>query len=215
MDQYEDLQKFNEKTHMKSIRFIDFTKQNKEVNHGHWSIMQQLAGGNAPATPAPPSGLKLPIPDEPVPFKAANPAHLTPLDMNQAPLTTKPQAEKYASSLVKEIGTQLNRSVSSQPEAQQAPQAEVQVQAQPQFQPQSGIQAQAQFQPQPGIQAQSQYQPQPGIQVQPQFQLQPGAQEPLSSNFSHLFATSSVDKPSVDGKDAPLQSLLKRIATCR
>lgn len=43
MDQYEDLKNFTEKTQLKSLRFVDFTKQNREVNHGQWSIVSQLA----------------------------------------------------------------------------------------------------------------------------------------------------------------------------
>ncbi|MCS3431372.1 cellulose biosynthesis protein BcsO [Klebsiella sp. BIGb0407] len=183
MDQYEDLQKFREKTRMKSIRFVDFTKQNKEVNHGQWSIVQQLASDNAPlvnnTTPDQPSQVLNPS----VMNKAPDPVHL-------APLTTGANPTASTMSLLKDVGMQLNRPETFQTEVQSLSpimaemQSQVQrqpaAQAQPQYQPQPAAQAQPQYQPQPAAQAQPQFQPQPAAQAQPQFQPQPAAQaQPL------------------------------------
>ena len=191
MDQYEDLQKFSEKTHMKSIKFIDFTKQNKEVNHGRSPIMQQLDNDSPPLGSPLSTGLVLPINNEPMPTKPSDPAYST-------QLATENKSALRSTSLFKDVGAQMNRPVEPQHEdpIKQQPVA----QTEPAVQPQPVVQLQSQ----PTIQAQVLFQPRPVIQ----------AQEPSQTNFSHLF-TASVDKPSVDEKDTPLQSLLKRIATCR
>jgi len=282
MDQYEDLQKFREKTQMKSIRFVDFTKQNKEVNHGQWTIVQQLASNNAPLVNHNTSPDKsAQILNTAVANKTPDPVHLAPLTTSVAPTTS-------AMSLLKDVGMQLNRpetfqtevqslspimadmqtqaqprpAAQAQPQFQPQPAAPAQPQfqpqpaapaqpqfqpqpaapAQPQFQPQPAAPAQPQFQPQPAAPAQPQFQPQPAAPAQPQFQPQPAAPaqpqfqpqptapaqpqyqpqpavqaQPVAqsqTNFSHLFAA-PVDEPSVVEKEAPLQSLLKRIATCR
>lgn len=194
---------------MKSVRFIDFTKQNKEVDHGHWSIMHQLA--ESPSSPAPTSGMKSPTPNKILPTGMA----FTPLDMNTEPLITEHRSEMYASSLVNDVGARLNRSVST-------PEGKPEVQTQSVFSSQPAVQALPQFRPQPAVQAQPQFRPQPAVTRQPQVnpqqkvqpQFQPVEQEPSQTNFSHLFAT-PVDKHTADAEDAPLQSLLKRIATCR
>lgn len=179
MDQYEDLQKFREKTRMKSIRFVDFTKQNKEVNHGQWTIVQQLASNNAPLV----NNIS---PDQPSQFlntlvtnKTPEQVHLTPLTIGVAPTTS-------TMSLLKDVGMQLNRSETFQTEVQSLSPIMTDIQTQ--------IQAPPQFQPQPAVQTQSIAQSQ--------------------ANFSHLFAA-PVDETPVVEKEAPLQSLLKRIATCR
>ena len=229
MDQYEDLQKFQEKTHMKSIRFIDFTKQNKEVNHGQWSIVHQLAKGDIPMQGSASPTLTSPIHHEALAVEAVNP-------VNVASTTTGYQAATQAHSLFNDVGAQLNRSAvlpqEAPPEPEQQPEVQAlsplpsppsmqakfqpqpRVQAQPTIQPQSSIQAQLQFQSQPAVQAQPQYQPQPAVQTQPQYQPQPAVQEQSQTHFSHLFSAPA-DELSAVGKDAPLQSLLKRIATCR
>lgn len=179
MGQYEDLLKFQEKTRMKSIQFVDFTKQNKQVNHGQWSIVHQLAKGNISSSSPVSPGLISSTHHQPSITQATDPVHL-------APLRTAYSSASPTSSLFKEIGIQLNRSV--------------------------GIQHEAQPEPQPAVQAQ--FQPHPTAQALPQFQPQPAAQKPSRAHFSHLF-TASVDEHPVDIKDASLQSLLKRIATCR
>ena len=257
MDQYEDLQKFREKTQMKSIRFVDFTKQNKEVNHGQWTIVQQLASNNAPLVNHASPDKSSQVLNTAVLNKTPDPVHLAPLTTGVAPTAS-------TMSLLKDVGMQLNRpetfqsevqslspimadmqaQVQPQPAAQAQPQFQPQptaqaqpqfqpqpaapaqpqfqpqpaAQAQPQFQPQPAAQAQPQFQPQPAAPAQPQFQPQPAAPAQPQFQPQPAAQaQPVAqsqTNFSHLFAA-PVDETPVVEKEAPLQSLLKRIATCR
>lgn len=185
MDQYEDLQKFIEKTQMKSIRFVDFTKQNKEVNHGQWTIVQQLAGNNAP----PVNNIS---PDQPsqvlnttVTDKAPDPVHLAPLTTRVAPTTN-------TMSLLKDVGMQLNRPETFQTEVLSLSPIMTDIQAQ--------------FQPLPTDPAQPSFQPQPAVQAQPV--------APSQTNFSHLFTAPVVEAPVLE-KEAPLQSLLKRIATCR
>ncbi|WP_300004795.1 hypothetical protein, partial [uncultured Cedecea sp.] len=164
---------------MKSIRFVDFTKQNKEVNHEQWTIVQQLANNNASlgnnTSPDQPSQIL----NTSATSKAPDPVHL-------ASLTTGASPTASTMSLLKDVGMQLNRPETFQSEVQalSTTMAEIQpqpaAQAQPQFQPQPTAQAQPQFQPQPAAQAQPQFQPQPAAQAQPQFQPQPAAQaQPL------------------------------------
>lgn len=179
MDQYEDLQKFREKTHMKSIRFVDFTKQNKEVNHGQWTIVQQLASNNAPLVNNTYPDQSSPFLNTPTTNKTAEPVHLTPLTIGVATPTN-------TMSLLKDVSMQLNRSETFQTEVQSLSPIMTDIQTQ--------------------IQAQPQSQAQPAVQVQSVAQSQ--------TNFSHLF-TAPVDETPVVEKEAPLQSLLKRIATCR
>ena len=213
MDQYEDLQKFREKTRMKSIRFVDFTKQNKEVNHGQWSIVQQLANNNAPLASQTSPDLTSQTLNTPLTNKAPDPVHLS-------PLTTSAHSTASATSLLKDVGMQLNRPEAFQTEIQSPSSLLLDTQAQPQYQPQPAVQTQPQYQPQPAVQAQPQLQPQPVVETQPQYQPQPDIQaqaQPATqspTNFSHLFTAPVEDTP-VAEKEASLQSLLKRIATCR
>ena len=212
MDRYEDMQRFREKTSMKSIRFVDFTKQNKEVNHGQWTIVQQLAGNNAPLVNNISSDPSSQILNTSVASKVPDPVY-------SAPLTTGVNSTASTMSLLKDVDMQLNRPESFQTEVQSL--SPIMADIQSQLQPQPAAQAQPQLQPQPAAQAQPQFQPQPAAQAQPQFQPQPAAQAQYrppaaesQANFSHLFAAPVGDTPVVE-KEASLQSLLKRIATCR
>lgn len=94
MNQYEDLKNFREKTQLKSLRFVDFTKQNREVSYKQWSIVNQMTdGGEEQTQPVFPQHQAMPVePDTFLtpPSQTVPAAPFSPVDTTQQPSVGKP-----------------------------------------------------------------------------------------------------------------------------
>lgn len=222
MDQYEDLKKFKEKAQIKSMRFVDFTKQNREVNTGQWSIVHQLSHDDTPADQQPaPSPATSPGQH---PFHS--PAETAAINAFSQPLSQSlPPAQPNAS---RSEGGQppeqhpLNHFIDSPPDddAVTRPGLAHAIHHQP-----SPLMAQSLPLEKPAetisrhiprhqgeATAHNQRENTP-LQVTPARALAPQATK-RAGGFSHLFTHHSQDLPEL-GKETPLLPLLKRIATCR
>lgn len=62
MKNYDDLQRFKDKTRTGAIEFKDMSAQNQNLNHSHWAIIKQLSGDNEDSSLAQGGSVSLPIP---------------------------------------------------------------------------------------------------------------------------------------------------------
>jgi len=205
MKNYDDLQRFKDKTRTGDINFKDLSAQNKQASNSGWAIINQLAGVDSDAALAKAGSVAVPVP------QAMKPGEL---DAAFASLTKTPVAEPAGSapsilqsitsgSADKEAQTQLHPASPSlfdqlRPEA--APQAAVKetpVAAAP-----------SAFHSAPALAPVPASVPVPAAAVNT-----PKPAEPV--RFEQLFATKTSGRASHPVKDLPLQPLLEKIASCR
>ncbi|MDU1085716.1 MAG: cellulose biosynthesis protein BcsO [Leclercia adecarboxylata] len=205
MKNYDDLQRFKDKTRTGDIHFKDLSAQNKQASSSGWAIINQLAGVDSDAVLAKAGSVAVPVP------QAVKPGEL---DAAFASLTKTPVAEPAGSapsilqsitsgSADKEAQTQLHPASPSlfdqlRPEA--APQAAVKetpVAAAP-----------SAFHSAPALAPLPASVPVPAAAVNT-----PKPAEPV--RFEQLFATKTSGRASHPVKDLPLQPLLEKIASCR
>ncbi|MDU4842539.1 cellulose biosynthesis protein BcsO [Leclercia adecarboxylata] len=205
MKNYDDLQRFKDKTRTGDIHFKDLSAQNKQASSSGWAIINQLAGVDSDAVLAKAGSVAVPVP------QAVKPGEL---DAAFASLTKTPVAEPAGSapsilqsitsgSADKEAQTQLHPASPSlfdqlRPEA--APQAAVKetpVAAAP-----------SAFHSAPALAPVPASVPVPAAAVNT-----PKPAEPV--RFEQLFATKTSGRASHPVKDLPLQPLLEKIASCR
>lgn len=194
MKNYDDLQRFKDKTRTGDINFKDLSAQNKQASAGGWAIINQLAGVDNDAALAKAGSVAVPVP------QAVKPGEL---DAALASLTKAPAAEPAGSapsimqsmnadSVEKGEQTQLNPSAPSlfdqlKPEpAKEAP----------------ALAPQAEFRPAPAP-----------VALVAEAAPAPKPAEPV--RFEQLFATKTSGRASHPVKDLPLQPLLEKIASCR
>lgn len=205
MKNYDDLQRFKDKTRTGDIHFKDLSAQNKQASSSSWAIINQLAGVDSDAVLAKAGSVAVPVP------QAVKPGEL---DAAFASLTKTPVAEPAGSapsilqsitsgSADKEAQTQLHPASPSlfdqlRPEA--APRAAVKetpVAAAP-----------SAFHSAPALAPVPASVPVPAAAVNT-----PKPAEPV--RFEQLFATKTSGRASHPVKDLPLQPLLEKIASCR
>ncbi len=205
MKNYDDLQRFKDKTRTGDIHFKDLSAQNKQASSSGWAIINQLAGVDSDAVLAKAGSVAVPVP------QAVKPGEL---DAAFASLTKTPVAEPAGSapsilqsitsgSADKETQTQLHPASPSlfdqlRPEA--APQAAVKetpVAAAP-----SAFHSAPALAPVPA-----------SVPVSAAAVNTPKPAEPV--RFEQLFATKTSGRASHPVKDLPLQPLLEKIASCR
>ncbi len=205
MKNYDDLQRFKDKTRTGDIHFKDLSAQNKQASSSGWAIINQLAGVDSDAVLAKAGSVAVPVP------QAVKPGEL---DAAFASLTKTPVAEPAGSapsilqsitsgSADKEAQTQLHPASPSlfdqlRPEA--APQAAVKetpVAAAP-----SAFRSAPALAPVPA-----------SVPVSAASVNTPKPAEPV--RFEQLFATKTSGRASHPVKDLPLQPLLEKIASCR
>lgn len=205
MKNYDDLQRFKDKTRTGDIHFKDLSAQNKQASSSSWAIINQLAGVDSDAVLAKAGSVAVPVP------QAVKPGEL---DAAFASLTKTPVAEPAGSapsilqsitsgSADKEAQTQLHPASPSlfdqlRPEA--APQAAVKetpVAAAP-----SAFHSAPALAPVPA-----------SVPVSAAAVNTPKPAEPV--RFEQLFATKTSGRASHPVKDLPLQPLLEKIASCR
>lgn len=205
MKNYDDLQRFKDKTRTGDIHFKDLSAQNKQASNSGWAIINQLAGVDSDAVLAKAGSVAVPVP------QAVKPGEL---DAAFASLTKTPVAEPAGSapsilqsinaeSAEKTAQTQLNPAGPSlfdqlRPEATpHATVKETPVAAAP-----------SAFHPAPALAPVAAPVAAPVETVAP-----PKPAEPV--RFDQLFATKTSATASHPVKDLPLQPLLEKIASCR
>lgn len=205
MKNYDDLQRFKDKTRTGDIHFKDLSAQNKQASNSGWAIINQLAGVDSDAALAKAGSVAVPVP------QAVKPGEL---DAAFASLTKTPVAEPAGSapsilqsinaeSAEKTAQTQLNPAGPSlfdqlRPEATpHATVKETPVAAAP-----------SAFHPAPALAPVAAPVAAPVETVAP-----PKPAEPV--RFDQLFATKTSATASHPVKDLPLQPLLEKIASCR
>jgi len=201
MKNYDDLQRFKDKTRTGDIHFKDLSAQNKQASNSGWAIINQLAGVDSDAALAKAGSVAVPVP------QAVKPGEL---DAAFASLTKTPVAEPGGSapsimqslqveSADKTAQTQLNPAAPSlfdqlRPEATpHATVKETPVAAAP-----------SAFHPAPALAP---------VQAPAETVTPPKPAEPV--RFEQLFATKTSATASHPVKDLPLQPLLEKIASCR
>lgn len=201
MKNYDDLQRFKDKTRTGDIHFKDLSAQNKQASNSGWAIINQLAGVDSDAALAKAGSVTVPVP------QAVKPGEL---DAAFASLTKTPVAEPAGSapsimqslqveSADKTAQTQLNPAAPSlfdqlRPEATpHATVKETPVAAAP-----------SAFHPAPALAP---------VQAPAETVTPPKPAEPV--RFEQLFATKTSATASHPVKDLPLQPLLEKIASCR
>ncbi len=205
MKNYDDLQRFKDKTRTGDIHFKDLSAQNKQASSSGWAIINQLAGVDSDAVLAKAGSVAVPVP------QAVKPGEL---DAAFASLTKTPVAEPAGSapsilqsitsgSADKEAQTQLHPASPSlfdqlRPEAaSRAVVKETPVAAAP-----SAFHSAPALAPVPA-----------SVPVSAAAVNTPKPAEPV--RFEQLFATKTSGRASHPVKDLPLQPLLEKIASCR
>lgn len=201
MKNYDDLQRFKDKTRTGDIHFKDLSAQNKQASNSGWAIINQLAGVDSDAALAKAGSVAVPVP------QAVKPGEL---DAAFASLTktSVPEPAGSAPSIMQSLQvesadntaqTQLNPAVPSlfdqlRPEAiPHATVKETPVAAAP-----------SAFHPAPVLAP---------VQAPAETVTPPKPAEPV--RFEQLFATKTSATASHPVKDLPLQPLLEKIASCR
>ncbi|MCG1033216.1 cellulose biosynthesis protein BcsO [Bacillus amyloliquefaciens] len=190
MKNYDDLQRFKDKTRTGDINFKDLSAQNKQASSSGWAIINQLAGVNNDAALAKAGSVAVPVP------QAVQPGELDTAfaSLTKAPAVSSPsimqsmnvdRAEKEAPiQPAPSLFDQLKPEVASQPPVKESPA------------------------PQPEVRAT----PAPVVPIA-QATSAPKPAEPV--RFEQLFATKASERASHPVKDLPLQPLLEKIASCR
>lgn len=190
MKNYDDLQRFKDKTRTGDINFKDLSAQNKQASSSGWAIINQLAGVNNDAALAKAGSVAVPVP------QAVQPGELDAAfaSLAKAPAVSSPsimqsmngdRAEKEAPiQPAPSLFDQLKPEVASQPPVKESPAPQPEVRATP-------------------------------APVVPIAQATPAPKPAEPVRFEQLFATKASERASHPVKDLPLQPLLEKIASCR
>jgi len=186
MKNYDDLQRFKDKTRTGAIDFKDMSAKTQQLNTSSWAIIKQLSGNSDDSVLAQAGSVAVPVPQavKPGAFDAAfaKPAQA------QAPVQV---AESTAAP--RSIMDSLHAAIPVE-KAAQPPLAEEKPAAMPRFE-----------QAAPAAMAAA---PEPLRQF-----AAPQPAEPV--RFEQLFAAKTISATTDPAKDLPLQPLLEMIASCR
>ena len=217
MKNYDDLQRFKDKTRTGDINFKDLSAQNKQVSNSGWAIINQLAGVDSDAALAKAGSVAVPVP------QAMKPGEL---DAAFASLTKTPAAEPVGSapSILQSLSHDKAENAAQTQRHPAAPSLFEQLH--PEVTPHASMKetpvaaAPSAFHPAPALAPA----PAPAQAVAPLHASAP-AQAPAEAvtppkpaepvRFDQLFATKTSGRASHPVKDLPLQPLLEKIASCR
>ncbi|WP_225758043.1 cellulose biosynthesis protein BcsO [Leclercia sp. Marseille-Q4284] len=201
MKNYDDLQRFKDKTRTGDIHFKDLSAQNKQASNSGWAIINQLAGVDSDAALAKAGSVAVPVP------QAVKPGEL---DAAFASLTKTPVAEPAGSapSIMQSLQVE---SADNTAQTQLNPAApSLFDQLRPEATPHATVKET------PVAAAPSAFHPAPAlapVQAPAETVTPPKPAEPV--RFEQLFATKTSATASHPVKDLPLQPLLEKIASCR
>lgn len=217
MKNYDDLQRFKDKTRTGDINFKDLSAQNKQASNSGWAIINQLAGVDSDAALAKAGSVAVPVP------QAVKPGEL---DAAFASLTKTPAAEPVGSapSILQSLSHDKAENAAQTQRHPAAPSLFEQLH--PEATPHATVKetpvaaAPSAFHPAPALAPA----PAPAQAVAPLHASAP-AQAPAEAvtppkpaepvRFDQLFATKTSGRASHPVKDLPLQPLLEKIASCR
>jgi len=217
MKNYDDLQRFKDKTRTGDINFKDLSAQNKQASNSGWAIINQLAGVDSDAALAKAGSVVVPVP------QAMKPGEL---DAAFASLTKTPAAEPVGSapSILQSLSHDKAENAAQTQRHPAAPSLFEQLH--PEAVPHASVKetpvaaAPSAFHPAPALAPA----PAPAQAVAPLHASAP-AQAPAEAvtppkpaepvRFDQLFATKTSGRASHPVKDLPLQPLLEKIASCR
>ena len=217
MKNYDDLQRFKDKTRTGDINFKDLSAQNKQASNSGWAIINQLAGVDSDAALAKAGSVAVPVP------QAVKPGEL---DAAFASLTKTPAAEPVGSapSILQSLSHDNAENAAQTQRNPAAPSLFDQLH--PEATPNASVKetpvaaAPSAFHPAPALAPV----PAPAQAVAPLHASAP-AQAPAEAvtppkpaepvRFDQLFATKTSGRASHPVKDLPLQPLLEKIASCR
>ncbi|QIM44357.1 cellulose biosynthesis protein BcsO [Leclercia adecarboxylata] len=217
MKNYDDLQRFKDKTRTGDINFKDLSAQNKQASNSGWAIINQLAGVDSDAALAKAGSVAVPVP------QAMKPGEL---DAAFASLTKTPAAEPVGSapSILQSLSHDKAENAAQTQRHPAAPSLFEQLH--PEVTPHASVKetpvaaAPSAFHPAPALAPA----PAPAQAVAPLHASAP-AQAPAEAvtppkpaepvRFDQLFATKISGRASHPVKDLPLQPLLEKIASCR
>ncbi len=217
MKNYDDLQRFKDKTRTGDINFKDLSAQNKQASNSGWAIINQLAGVDSDAALAKAGSVAVPVP------QAVKPGEL---DAAFASLTKTPAAEPVGSapSILQSLSHDKAENAAQTQRHPAAPSLFEQLH--PEAVPHASVKetpvaaAPSAFHPAPALAPA----PAPAQAVAPLHASAP-AQAPAEAvappkpaepvRFDQLFATKTSGRASHPVKDLPLQPLLEKIASCR
>lgn len=217
MKNYDDLQRFKDKTRTGDINFKDLSAQNKQASNSGWAIINQLAGVDSDAALAKAGSVAVPVP------QAMKPGEL---DAAFASLTKTPAAEPVGSapSILQSLSHDKAENAAQTQRHPAAPSLFEQLH--PEAVPHASVKetpvaaAPSAFHPAPALAPA----PAPAQAVAPLHASAP-AQAPAEAvtppkptepvRFDQLFATKTSGRASHPVKDLPLQPLLEKIASCR
>ncbi len=217
MKNYDDLQRFKDKTRTGDINFKDLSAQNKQASNSGWAIINQLAGVDSDAALAKAGSVAVPVP------QAMKPGEL---DAAFASLTKTPAAEPVGSapSILQSLSHDKAENAAQTQRHPAAPSLFEQLH--PEATPHASMKetpvaaAPSAFHPAPALAPA----PAPAQAVAPLHASAP-AQAPAEAvtppkpaepvRFDQLFATKTSGRASHPVKDLPLQPLLEKIASCR
>ncbi len=215
MKNYDDLQRFKDKTRTGDINFKDLSAQNKQASNSGWAIINQLAGVDSDAALAKAGSVAVPVP------QAMKPGEL---DAAFASLTKTPAAEPVGSapSILQSLSHDKAENAAQTQRHPAAPSLFEQLH--PEATPHASVKET------PVAAAPSAFHPAlapapaPAQAVAPLHASAP-AQAPAEAvtppkpaepvRFDQLFATKTSGRASHPVKDLPLQPLLEKIASCR
>ncbi len=219
MKNYDDLQRFKDKTRTGDINFKDLSAQNKQASNSGWAIINQLAGVDSDAALAKAGSVAVPVP------QAMKPGEL---DAAFASLTKTPAAEPVGSapSILQSLSHDKAENAAQTQRHPAAPSLFEQLH--PEATPHASVKetpvaaAPSAFHPAPALAPAPA--PAPAQAVAPLHASAP-AQAPAEAvtppkpaepvRFDQLFATKTSGRASHPVKDLPLQPLLEKIASCR
>lgn len=189
MKNYDDLQRFKDKTRTGAIDFKDMSAQNQQLNTSSWPIIQQLSGGSDDTMLAQAGSVAVPVPQavKPGEFDAAVAKPL------QAPAAEPSPAQR---SIMNSLSAAMPvEKAAERPLAEEktAPASLFEQLAPAAAAPADATPAPAQL-------------PKAPLSALPQA-------EPI--RFEQLFAAKTAPADSNPSKDLPLQPLLETIASCR
>jgi len=217
MKNYDDLQRFKDKTRTGDINFKDLSAQNIQASNSGWAIINQLAGVDSDAALAKAGSVAVPVP------QAMKPGEL---DAAFASLTKTPAAEPVGSapSILQSLSHDKAENAAQTQRHPAAPSLFEQLH--PEAVPHASVKetpvaaAPSAFHPAPALAPA----PAPAQAVAPLHASAP-AQAPAEAvtppkpaepvRFDQLFATKTSGRASHPVKDLPLQPLLEKIASCR
>ncbi|HBW41858.1 MAG TPA: cellulose biosynthesis protein BcsO [Leclercia adecarboxylata] len=231
MKNYDDLQRFKDKTRTGDINFKDLSAQNKQASNSGWAIINQLAGVDSDAALAKAGSVAVPVP------QAVKPGEL---DAAFASLTKTPAAEPVGSapSILQSLSHDKAENAAQTQRHPAAPSLFEQLH--PEATPHASVKetpvaaAPSAFHPAPALapapapaqavaplhasapvpaQAVAPLHASAPAQAPAEAVIPPKPAEPV--RFDQLFATKTSGRASHPVKDLPLQPLLEKIASCR